>query len=808
MRLDPLTGDWVAIAGHRLNRTFLPPADECPLCPTGRGTVPSEIPASDYDVVVFENRFPSFSSRGRRPGDRTGEPLLAERPGARPVRGRLLHQRPRRGVLLASAPSRARTVIDAWADRTAALSAIDEVEQVFCFENRGQEIGVTLHHPHGQIYAYPYVAPRTRAAADAGPSTTTSAPAAACSAPTSWSPSAATASRVVLVGRHWTAYVPYAARWPVEVHLAPHRDVPDLAALDDAERDELAEVYLDLLQPARPLLRRRGRRPDRAALHRRLAPGAGARGPRRVPAAPAGHVGAARARQAEVPRRLRVRRWAAGSTTSPPERIAARLREVADDADDRRRRRSRAARSPTQFGCAPRTGVWSAPGRVNLIGEHTDYNDGLCLPIALPHRTVRRGAGRAGTAPCGVWSRADRRAGRAVASTTSRPGAPAGWAAYVAGRPLGPAARPGTSVAGLDVVVDGARAARRRAVVARPRSSAPSPWPLSDLCGLGLGGRRRRPAPGWPRSAPTPRTTIAQAPDRRHGPVGVAALHRRPRAPARLPRRLGRAGAVRPGRRTASRCWSSTPAPSTPWSTASTRERRRSLRAGRRASSASPACARSPLDALDEALAGLPDPVLRRRARHVVTEIERVRADGRRSCDDGPARGGRRRCSTPRTRRCATTSRSPAPELDLAVEAAAGARRARRPDDRRRVRRLGHRDRAGGCGRDGHRGGHQGLRRARLSPARPASRSPPRGRPAGTPEPTRSVRRGSARSARSARPVAPAGQRAGSSSVDERDEVGHRVHDPGRAVREPVDLARPASSRSGPGSCAGRPPAR
>jgi len=62
MRLDALTGDWVSIAGNRQNRTFLPPADECPLCPTGRGTVPSEIPADYYDVVVFENRFPAFGA--------------------------------------------------------------------------------------------------------------------------------------------------------------------------------------------------------------------------------------------------------------------------------------------------------------------------------------------------------------------------------------------------------------------------------------------------------------------------------------------------------------------------------------------------------------------------------------------------------------------------------------------------------------------------------------------------------------------------------------------------------------------------
>ena len=124
MRLDALTGDWVAIAGHRLNRTFLPPADECPLCPTGRGTVPSEIPASDYDVVVFENRFPSFSVPWPAHATATGDPLLAEPPGR--TAGARSSASPattaRRSPRLS--PARARTVIEAWADRTAALSAV------------------------------------------------------------------------------------------------------------------------------------------------------------------------------------------------------------------------------------------------------------------------------------------------------------------------------------------------------------------------------------------------------------------------------------------------------------------------------------------------------------------------------------------------------------------------------------------------------------------------------------------------------------------------------------------------------------
>ena len=61
LRFDALVGDWVAVAGHRMNRTLLPPRDECPLCPTGRGSIATEIPDPDYDVVVIENRFPSYA---------------------------------------------------------------------------------------------------------------------------------------------------------------------------------------------------------------------------------------------------------------------------------------------------------------------------------------------------------------------------------------------------------------------------------------------------------------------------------------------------------------------------------------------------------------------------------------------------------------------------------------------------------------------------------------------------------------------------------------------------------------------------
>ncbi|MFJ7022976.1 galactose-1-phosphate uridylyltransferase [Streptomyces sp. NPDC101117] len=226
IRHDDLLGDAVAIASHRQGRTYHPPADECPLCPSRDGRL-SEIPDSSYDVVVFENRFPSLAGDSGRcevvcftsDHDVSFADLTEEQ---------------------------ARLVLDAWTDRTSELSSLPAVEQVFCFENRGAEIGVTLGHPHGQIYAYPFTTPRTalmlrslaRHKAATGGGNLFDAVLERELA----------GERVVLESEHWAAFVPYAAHWPYEVHLYPRRRVPDLLALDEAARAEFPQVYLELLR--------------------------------------------------------------------------------------------------------------------------------------------------------------------------------------------------------------------------------------------------------------------------------------------------------------------------------------------------------------------------------------------------------------------------------------------------------------------------------------------------------------------------------------------------------------------------------
>jgi UDPglucose--hexose-1-phosphate uridylyltransferase len=238
MRQDPLTGEWISIATARQDRAMLPALD--PLAVQTPDNA-SEVP-SPYEVVVFENRSPSFGpalAEGAGP-DLAGIGLGRSTGSIGRCEVIVFSQAPEGAFGSLDVP-RACTVIDAWADRTAALSQLPGVAQVFVFENRGEAIGVTLRHPHGQIYAYPYVTPRTErllaAIEEYGPGLQADVLA-----------FERAGERVVLSGGHWTAFVPFAARWPVEVHLMPHRHVPDLAALSDAERQELAHVYLRLLR--------------------------------------------------------------------------------------------------------------------------------------------------------------------------------------------------------------------------------------------------------------------------------------------------------------------------------------------------------------------------------------------------------------------------------------------------------------------------------------------------------------------------------------------------------------------------------
>ena len=240
LRYDQMQDDWVIIASHRQDRTHLPPSDECPLCPTRPGHA-TEIPASDYDVVVFQNRFPSLTE--------TPSAVLSQEPlVARPGLGRceVICFSSDHDTTFSKLPhERLRTIADAIVDRTDDLSAIDGVEYVLYFENRGEEIGVTLSHPHGQLYAYPFIPPRMQRsilAARRFKERTNN-----CLSCMLLEAELHDSRRILLETESFVAFVPFASRWPFEVHIASRRHLPDLGSLAGPARVELLGVEARVL---------------------------------------------------------------------------------------------------------------------------------------------------------------------------------------------------------------------------------------------------------------------------------------------------------------------------------------------------------------------------------------------------------------------------------------------------------------------------------------------------------------------------------------------------------------------------------
>ncbi len=242
-RYDPTTGEWVTFATHRQNRTFLPPAEYCPLDPSRPGHQPTEVDRPTYDMVVFDNKFPSLSE-DPGPPEMPSTALLPTEPGYG-VCEVLVYSEVHSATLASMSRRRIRGLIEVWADRYALLGAKDGVEYVFIFENKGEVIGVTLHHPHGQIYAYPEIPPKLFrelvAASDHHDETGRNVFLDVVER------ELADGVRIVVEGTAFVAFVPFWARYPYEVHVVARRHAPSLLDLTDPERDDLADVLKQVL---------------------------------------------------------------------------------------------------------------------------------------------------------------------------------------------------------------------------------------------------------------------------------------------------------------------------------------------------------------------------------------------------------------------------------------------------------------------------------------------------------------------------------------------------------------------------------
>ncbi len=233
LRWHPLRGEWVAYAGHRQARTFLPPADYNPLAPTTDPAQPTEVPAGRWDVAVFENRFPTLYEGAHDP-----PPSIVD---TRPARGAcevVVFTQDPRSSLGALPLWNVELVVAAWADRQRELGARDDVAYVMPFENRGVEVGVTLQHPHGQIYAYPFVPPI--AAAELAQQRAYFEANGRGLFADLLARELDDGRRVLHATDRAVAFVPVCARFAYEIWVAPLRPAPSVADLDDREVADLA----------------------------------------------------------------------------------------------------------------------------------------------------------------------------------------------------------------------------------------------------------------------------------------------------------------------------------------------------------------------------------------------------------------------------------------------------------------------------------------------------------------------------------------------------------------------------------------
>ena len=246
-RYDPTHGEWVTFATDRQDRTYKPAAAACPLCPTRPGQMvaghePTEIPREHFEIAVFDNRFPSLSPHPPAPAI-PGTDLVPVEPAYGHCEV-VVFTDDHDATLADVGVARVHLLVEAWARRVTDLGADPGVRYVLPFENKGEAVGVTLHHPHGQIYAYPDVPPRpAREIAAARAHHDRTGRCVFCDVVAA----EAGGVREVVAGEHFVAGVPPWARFPYEVDIWSRAHVPSLPELTPEARADLARVLARVL---------------------------------------------------------------------------------------------------------------------------------------------------------------------------------------------------------------------------------------------------------------------------------------------------------------------------------------------------------------------------------------------------------------------------------------------------------------------------------------------------------------------------------------------------------------------------------
>ncbi|MEG1943011.1 MAG: galactose-1-phosphate uridylyltransferase, partial [Angelakisella sp.] len=229
LRWHPLTKDWVMIASHRQNRPQMP-KDWCPFCP-GSGKVPDE-----FEVFEYDNDFPALSPNPPVPDDVANDFFkTAECYGKCEV---ILYSSGHTVTLPELSDSHLRKLVNLWCERFAKISEDERIKYCFIFENRGDVVGVTMPHPHGQIYGYPFIPKKLEL--EVASAKEYYAANSKCIFCEMLENEQRDGRRIIFENEHFTVFLPFYCEYPYGVYIMPKRHIQYITQLDDAERESFS----------------------------------------------------------------------------------------------------------------------------------------------------------------------------------------------------------------------------------------------------------------------------------------------------------------------------------------------------------------------------------------------------------------------------------------------------------------------------------------------------------------------------------------------------------------------------------------
>ncbi len=232
LRWHPLTQDWVMIASHRQARPQMP-KDWCPFCP-GSGKVPEQ-----YEVFAYDNDFPALSVNPPVPDD-----VATDLYHTAPAYGKcevILYSPRHTDCVHQLSDTHVRKLVDLWCERFTALRQDERIKYCFLFENRGDVVGVTMPHPHGQIYGYPFIPKKieleTASAAQHYQKTSR------CLFCDMLRDEQQAKERIIFENEHFTVFLPFFTEYPYGVYILSKAHKPYITDLTDAEKTALAITF-------------------------------------------------------------------------------------------------------------------------------------------------------------------------------------------------------------------------------------------------------------------------------------------------------------------------------------------------------------------------------------------------------------------------------------------------------------------------------------------------------------------------------------------------------------------------------------